>query len=257
MLENQDRRAFVTISVDDGHPTDLRTAELLRKYELPATFYVLAQNPERPVLSRQQLQGLGAEFELGAHTMNHVHLTSAGANTARREITDSKSWLEDLIGARIVSFCYPGGKHNACVVKLVMNAGFRGARTCLLNRHDLPTNPFIWGASTQAHAHSRFVQIRHGVLEYNFRGLANYFRIYKGATDWASHFKRAVELVRNEGGIAHLYLHSWEVEANDDWDRLESVLRLVGHLTNVNKVTNGELFELWYETNQSMVPNTP
>ena|SRR5208282_2539094 len=32
----ENRRAFVTVSVDDGHPTDLRTAELLHKHGLKA-----------------------------------------------------------------------------------------------------------------------------------------------------------------------------------------------------------------------------
>jgi peptidoglycan/xylan/chitin deacetylase (PgdA/CDA1 family) len=34
------KEKYVTISVDDGHPTDLRTVDLLHKYGLTATFYI-------------------------------------------------------------------------------------------------------------------------------------------------------------------------------------------------------------------------
>ena len=31
---------LITTSWDDGHPLDLRLAELLHKYDVPATFYI-------------------------------------------------------------------------------------------------------------------------------------------------------------------------------------------------------------------------
>ena len=67
---------FITISVDDGHPADLRTAELLSKYGLKATFYVPAENPERAVLGAEGFREIAREFELGGHTMRHVVLNS-------------------------------------------------------------------------------------------------------------------------------------------------------------------------------------
>ena len=60
---------FVTISIDDGHVTDLRTAELLTKYGLQATFYICARNPERPVMELAQIRELAKAFEIGAHTL--------------------------------------------------------------------------------------------------------------------------------------------------------------------------------------------
>ena len=36
--ESSTKEKYVTISVDDGHPTDLRTVDLLHKYGLKATF---------------------------------------------------------------------------------------------------------------------------------------------------------------------------------------------------------------------------
>lgn len=239
---NSKRQAFVTISVDDGHPCDLRTAELLHKYGLSATFYVPARNPEQPVLSPSELRELSQRFELGAHTMNHVPLSSLSTERVWQEITEGKEWLEDATGKPARSFCYPMGKFGQRTAALVKKAGFLGARTCQLNRHDFPSDPFAWGVSTQAHNHSRTVQVRHALLERNFRGAMNFVLTYQAATDWEAHFRHALDRVLTRGGVAHLYLHSWEV---DDWEKLESAFRSIPQKPELKRVTNGELFALW------------
>jgi peptidoglycan-N-acetylglucosamine deacetylase len=241
---NSKRQGFVTISVDDGHPSDLRTADLLAKYGLPATFYVPARNPEQPVLSSSELRQLSQQFELGGHTMNHVPLNSVPEDRARQEVAEGKAWLEDFVGKPVVSFCYPRGKHNRQIVAMVKQAGFLGARTCFLNRHDFPDDPFTWGVSTQAYNHTRVVQIRHALLERNFRGALNFVLIYKGTTDWATHFQHALDRVRARGGVAHLYLHSWEIDKYNDWQKLESVFRAIPPASELKRITNGEFFTL-------------
>jgi len=67
---------YVTISVDDGHPLDIRTAELFTRYGIAATFYVPARNPERRVLTPPQLREIAQHFEVGSHTLNHLPLTT-------------------------------------------------------------------------------------------------------------------------------------------------------------------------------------
>jgi hypothetical protein len=47
------------------------------------------------------------------------------------------------------------------------------------------------------------------------------------------------------GGIAHLYLHSWEIDQQSEWDKLRRVLREISTRPSVESVTNGKLFELW------------
>lgn len=252
MLERRSfPEAFVTISVDDGALTDLHTADLLDRYDIQATFYVPIRNPERPVISKSQMRQIAAKFELGAHTMNHVPLDSVSLDTAWEEISAGKVWLEDLLGESIESFCYPRGKHTARIAAMVKKAGFLGARTCFLNRHDFPGDPFMWGVSTQGRNHSRVIQLRHALLERNFRGALNFFYIYKGSTNWATHFSHALDWVEVNGGIAHLYFHSWEIEEAQEWKMLENVLRSIREREDVKRVTNGELFALWGELSKT------
>ena len=247
-MKNQ---SFVTISVDDGHPTDLRTKDLLEKYGLKATFYIPATNPERPVMSQAEIQSLGRGFEIGGHTMNHTPLKSLTAEQARAEINDGKKWLEDLLGVSVPSFCYPRGKFNARDASLVEEAGFLGARTCFFNLKTFPKNPFYWGVSTNASPHSPFVQIRHALLEGNFAGAVNYLQIFKAARDWAIHFHHGLEYVARHGGIAHLYFHSWEIENFGDWAKLESVFRAIAANDSLIRMTNGDLYKLRKDQQES------
>lgn len=235
----------VTISVDDGSASDLKTAELLHKYGLQATFYIPARNPERRVLEPQQIRGLAECFEIGSHTLNHIPLKSISDERALCEIREGKDWLENTLGNPSISFCYPRGKFNARTPSLVKSAGFLGARTQMLNLHEFPKNPFLWGVSTHAWSHSKAVQVRHALLEWNFVGMVNFFREYQGITEWQKHFSRVLRRVGEQGGIAHLALHSWEIEELNEWQKLESIFCSISRC-GMPTVTNGNLYRAWY-----------
>jgi len=217
---------------------------LLTKYGLQATFYICARNPERPVMELAQIRELAKAFEIGAHTLNHVPLKSLPESEAWSEISGSKQWLEDLTGRPALSFCYPMGKFNASTPALVKRAGFEGARTCLFNLHSFPRNPFLWGVSTHAYSHSKAIQYRHAALEGNFLGMVNFVRTYNSKTDWQEHFLSGLDHIEQHGGIAHLYLHSWEIDEMGQWDRLENVFAAISR-RNLTKLTNGSLFQFW------------
>jgi peptidoglycan-N-acetylglucosamine deacetylase len=238
-------QGYITISVDDGHPTDRRTADLLSKYGLQATFYVPGSNPERPVMSENEIREIARGFEMGGHTLHHVPLNSMPEASAWLEIWNGKLWIEQVLGSSVISFCYPRGKFNPRIARLVQRAGFLGARTCLFNLNQFPASPFRWGVSTHAHRHSRYIQIRHALLEKNFTGARNFCSIFRGACDWETHFLHALDDVDRNGGVAHLYLHSWEVDVGNEWNRLERVFQAVAARPHLRKVTNGFLYQTW------------
>ena len=237
--------AYLTISVDDGHPLDDKAAALLNKYGLKGTFYVPVRNPEHPVMRPEAIRALSAQFEIGGHTYNHAGLKRLPEDKAFGEICDGKKWLEDLLGRPVVSFCYPQGKFNSSTPALVKKAGFAGARTCFFNLHEFPRDPFLWGLSTHAYSHSRLIQLRHAALEGNYSGMLNFVRTYNAVTDWPQHFLHALNHVEEHGGIAHLYLHSWEIDETGQWERLEAALAEASRRKNFVRATNGELFQLW------------
>jgi peptidoglycan/xylan/chitin deacetylase (PgdA/CDA1 family) len=232
----------VTISVDDGHPSDRRAADLLDDLGYAATFYIPARNSERPVMVAGDIRVIAERFEVGAHTLNHLPLTQLDPVAAYREIADGKAWLEDIASTFVGSFCYPRGKFTKELARLVQVAGFMSARTTMGNIVSRPRDPFVSGATTQAFSHSRTIQVRHAALERNWLGMLNYGRIFRFATDWVEHFERGVEYVAENGGVAHLWFHSWELDAYEQWGELETFLRRLKSKYCFRVATNGEVF---------------
>jgi hypothetical protein len=83
------------------------------------------------------------------------------------------------------------------------------------------------------------VQVRHALRERNFRGLRHYLLRYRLERDWEAHFRRALEVVSEDGGIAHLVIHSAEVDAAGEWDKLDRVLAAAA-AAGLTPATNSE-----------------
>jgi len=228
---------LVTVSIDDGSKQDLRLAELLAKHGLRATFYLPARGPLE--LTPDEIRTLDQAFELGSHSFSHVALTGLSSDSATSEIRDGKAWLEGVLGHQVNAFAYPFGEFNSVIAKLVEQEGFAFARTCLLNRIDFPDDPYRLGMTTDACWHPWRAQIRHGVRGGNLRGLRDYVLVFRLARDWEAHFRRAAGTVGDRGGIAHLVLHSAEIDRRDEWEKLDRVLAMAS-AAGLQPVTNGE-----------------
>src|SRR5258707_11388225 len=113
---------YITTSWDDGHPLDLRVAELLTKHRISGTFYI-PKIAENETMSAVHIRQLSLAFEIGAHTLRHADLTRATEQQAWQEIADSKSWLEDNIGQPCRMFCPPKGKYSRRTLEAVRRAG--------------------------------------------------------------------------------------------------------------------------------------
>jgi peptidoglycan-N-acetylglucosamine deacetylase len=119
---------FITTSWDDGHPLDLRVAEMLAKYGLSGTFYV-PMTAERATMTVAQVRDLSSAFEVGAHTLHHVDLRGAADQIASREIAESKAWLEESTGLPCPMFCPPKGRFFGRHLDMIRKAGYFGVRT--------------------------------------------------------------------------------------------------------------------------------
>jgi len=59
--------------------------------------------------------------------------------------------------------------------------------------------------------------------------------------EWDTLAKAMFDQVIKEGGIYHIWGHSWEIDEHDDWERLENVFRYISANPKATYVTNGEL----------------
>jgi len=164
----------------------------------------------------------------------------------KQEILDGKKFSEDTLGHEVISFCYPGGKYNRRIEEDVREAGFLAGRTCRYFLNDYPKNPFSWDISTYANTYPAYVQVRHCLLESNFAGAYKYLTTFKSSVPWITQFVCALEDVSRNGGMAHLYFHSWEIDQNGEWDKLELMFKTIVQY-KLTAVTNGFLFRKWHE----------
>ncbi|HSE61329.1 MAG TPA: glycosyltransferase [Candidatus Saccharimonadales bacterium] len=231
------KRLIVTTSWDDGHKLDVRLAALLRKYNLPGTFYVSPfdrEFPKKDLLTDAEVRALSKEFEIGAHTMTHPRLPDISDDEARREMRESKEYLEGVTGKPIVSFCYPGGEYNRQHPGLAEEVGFSYARTVKRHINDLHGSVFEAHTSVNAYNHYQDLPKIFKFAGYNPSKVPHYFK-------WENLAKAMFDKLRREGGIFHLWGHSWEIDQHGDWDKLEEVLRYISGHSDVIYATNGEL----------------
>lgn len=229
-------KLIVTTSWDDGTITDLKLAELLVKYGIKGTFYVSKFIYNPLPLQGGDIATIDRKFEIGAHSLNHLDLTKVSSAQAKREIEGSKTYLEDLLGHSIPMFCYPYGRYNETVKKMVKDSGFMAARTCDPRGFNLPEDPYQWHVTLFASNSSPLMALR-------IWWKARFWKI-SGLLDWESRAKLLFDLVLQKGGIYHIYGHSVRFERNNVWDKLERVLNYVSNREKAEYMTNGEVIEL-------------
>ena len=236
-------KAFITTSWDDGNPLDFRIAGLLAKYGLAATFYI-PREASTGVMPESAVRELSQSFEIGAHTLRHVFLDSASDEICENEIRDSRSWVEQVTGMPCSMFCPPGGKFAAKHLVMAERAGYLGLRSVELLSLDLPRKHGglrIMPTTLQAHPHPLTAYARNIVRRHAWRNLWLYV-LHGRTTEWERLAESLLEVLRRDGGVFHLWGHSWELQQTGQWQRLEEVLRLISQMPGeIRRVTNGEL----------------
>lgn len=221
----------ITTSWDDGHPLDLRVAELLTRHGFGGTFYVPCSNGEgRPVMTAADLRTLGAQFEIGGHTIDHVRLVGLPAAERDRQIHDGKRRIEDDLGHAIVGFCYPGGKHDRAIRDAVRAAGFRYARTVTNLSLEPPRDPYQVDTTLQLYPHRRSTYLSNFMRRGAWRDRAGALTICLRGDSFDRCLEHILRLAAERGGVFHLWGHSWELDAHGLWDTLDRFLRLAAGL---------------------------
>lgn len=124
---------YVVITLDDGHETSMRAADLLEEYGFTATFFL---TPERCLkrlgfIRAPDIRALCARgFSVGTHGTTHHALTFLPKDQCLAELAESKRWLEDVIGEEVRYIAAPGGFIDAQVTKMAYACGYTLVGTC-------------------------------------------------------------------------------------------------------------------------------
>ena len=230
----------VTTSWDDGHPMDLKLAEVLSEFGIKGTFYVTPRNRERAVMPISDLRTLSENFEIGAHTLTHPDLRSLNDQQLKNEINGSKAELESVLGTPISMFCYPKGLYNKRVCQAVKNADLIGARTTKQYYLDPGVDPWEIPSTIMVDPLPHWIRLRHELRTGNWRGLKVLWQRGTG-TSWVDLACGLFEEALANGGVWHLWGHSLEIEEYNLWDGLRIVLKAVAHHKNVIYMTNTQV----------------
>ncbi len=124
---------YVVLTVDDGHESTMRAADIFEAQGTQATFFLTRDwSLEKSGFIRKpeirELRKRG--FSLGTHGTTHRRLTFMSKETCAEELRGSKRWLEDVIGEEIRYMAAPGGYVNARVLQLAFECGYVLTGTC-------------------------------------------------------------------------------------------------------------------------------
>ncbi len=237
--------AIVTTSWDDGHPLDLKLAELLKKYDIPATFYIPIDNVERECMNPQQISEIAQSFDVGGHSYHHVNLTRISPKEAEKEVIEGKKRLEEIIGREVISFCYPRGSFSHEIIDIVKGAGFIGGRTTKLFTRGLK-NPFKMGTTVYAKDLWFAAYVKHSATSLDPNLFLFMIKNNLFFKSWDRIATGTLDFVINNGGVWHLWGHSWEIDDNNDWGKLEAVLHQINALSKESlKVDNSQLLRIY------------
>ena len=119
----------VVLTFDDGYREDFTNVRpLLARRHWPGVLNLAVRNLLDGKLTVPQIRLMIRQgWEIDAHTINHLDLTTLGSAELRHEVAGSRTWIRRRFHVPVAFFCYPSGRYDARVIAAVRAAGFLGA----------------------------------------------------------------------------------------------------------------------------------
>jgi peptidoglycan/xylan/chitin deacetylase (PgdA/CDA1 family) len=119
----------VVLTFDDGYREDFTNVRpLLARRHWPGVLNLAVRNLLDRKLTVPQIRLMISQgWEIDAHTINHLDLTTLGPSDLRHEVAGSRAWIRRRFHVPVDFFCYPSGRYDARVLAAVRAAGFLGA----------------------------------------------------------------------------------------------------------------------------------
>jgi len=148
VIQGNTSKKNLVITFDDGYRDNYLFAfPILRLYGFRGTVFLTAdyigKNDIFPVDKEKNWNNITDEdlpltweqvfemkeygMEFGSHTCSHRHLDELPKKEIIKETSESKHYLEQKLGSKVTSFCYPSGRFNQQVKEIVLQAGYLSA----------------------------------------------------------------------------------------------------------------------------------
>jgi len=221
----------VTFSYDDGVTQDIKLIHMLNKYNLKGTFNLNSEllgtggkfEVNNQLISHYKLEASDVKeiyegHEVAVHTLTHLNLTTLDDAEVLRQVKQDKANLENLVGYDVVGMAYPcGGVNNDDrVAKLIKeNTDIKYCRTTI------NTDSF----DIQDNLHRFNPNVFHTI---QFDRLMEMGRNF-------------IELEPDKPQIFYIWGHSYELDVDDGWTKLEEFFKLIANRDDIFYGTNSEV----------------
>jgi peptidoglycan/xylan/chitin deacetylase (PgdA/CDA1 family) len=118
----------IVVSFDDGYRPQFTFAlPELRKHGWPGVLNLKAKGSDLYTSNVEAM--IDAGWELAAHTIHHLDLTTLDSAQLHEEVAGSRAILRREYGVPVDNFCYPAGRFDETAIAAVKAAGYTGATT--------------------------------------------------------------------------------------------------------------------------------
>lgn len=223
------KKKALTLSYDDGVEQDIRLIEIMQKHGLKGTFNLNSglYAPEGTVyptgtihrrMTKKQVTELYKEsgMEVAVHGLTHPFLEQLPENVCLNEVIKDRENLEEQFDTIIRGMAYPFGTYSDEVVACLKHAEIAYSRTVISSGcFKIPTD-WLRLEATCHHNDARLMEYAH---------------------------KFTREDCSREPWLFYLWGHSYEFEANDNWQVIEVFAESVGDREDIWYATNIEIYD--------------
>jgi peptidoglycan/xylan/chitin deacetylase (PgdA/CDA1 family) len=130
----------VCITFDDGcYSVHDRALPILREFGFPAILFVttspdawcfqLGSNSQRRVTPEEMRALEAGGVEIGSHALTHGALEAMDDDGIRKELGESKRWLEEVLGHEVAAFAVPLNWYGPRAKRIAREVGYRAVMT--------------------------------------------------------------------------------------------------------------------------------
>ena len=223
LYPNGKKKAF-SITYDDGITQDIRFVELLNKYGLKGTFNLNSElmrdgfewTHETGLvvkrLSPKVVVDLYEGHEVASHTLTHPYMNELSEDEISHQMGQDKQNLEELFQREIFGFAVPFDYYSDLIAKCAEECGFTYARMSEETYSYVPPEKYFYWAAGAFHTSPGFSEFVDGFFE----------------TD-------------EELALCQIVGHSYDLDTEQMWEKMEAILKRVAEDESVISVTNIEL----------------
>ena len=215
----------VTFSYDDGIVSDKKLVKILNEYGMKGTVNVnsgiMTHASNWDYMGFRAMRMNVAEIgdlydghEIATHCLTHPDLTIQDDETVKNEILVDVANLERMFGGKVCGMAYPIGYYDDRVKKLVAECGIKYSRTVeSTHSFDIPDD----------------------LIAYNPTCHHNDEKLFELAEEFIS-------LKAEKPQVFYIWGHSYEYDAQNNWDRLEKLCSMLAGRDDIYYCTNAQAF---------------